>query len=329
MKYALYCLFLLLSINVCSQNIWFENRHSTDANDAWHSCTPSANPNSARGSSHWIMYDLGYIYTLTTSRIWNYNAPNHLNRGIQNAVIDISTDGTNWTVLGNFVFPQANASGFYEGFTGPDFGSVQARYVIITALSNYGGSCYGLGEIKIDVVNSPLPVSLLTIEVLCKDKPELHWSTASEINNDYFEIQYSKDGTEWQDYVKVKGAGSTQKRTDYVQKIDISPDKINYARLVQTDLDGKKQILPVVKVDCRSAFSSLSLYPNPAVHQIQIQTSEISISEYRIMANDGRLVKSGFVSETGIISISELKPGTYFIGMNAGDGWIYKEFVKL
>jgi hypothetical protein len=327
--YNLILCFSILASSLGAQNMWYENRHSTNAQDAWLSCAASANPNSARGVSHWIRYDLGYVYTLNASRIWNYNVPNQTGNGIQQAAIDISTDGTNWTHVGNFNFPQANASGFYEGSDGPDFAMAQARYILITALNNYGGSCYGLAEIKVNVANSPLPVSLLAMDVECRDIPVLHWSTAGESNNDYFEIQYSENTVEWKTYQKVKGAGNTQKRTNYSQNLDIPRTSLTYVRLLQVDLDGREHILPLIKIDCHNRDSSLQIYPNPAVERIQIQSNEVQINSYRILASDGRVVKSGIMSERSSISLADLRPGNYFIGLETGEGMIYREFVKM
>lgn len=53
-------------------------------------------------------------------------------------------------LLREFEFAQATGDPFYEGSAGPDFAGAQARYLIISPLTNYGtDSCYGFGEIRI------------------------------------------------------------------------------------------------------------------------------------------------------------------------------------
>lgn len=143
----------------------FPDRHSTDIDDQWLSCNSSNNPNPIRGESHWIRYDFGDSYMLTSSRIWNFNTPERINSydnmswslyplmgkledGMQNIVIDLSTDGITWVEHGRFTIPKAPGSSFYEGVMGPNFNGKTARYVLITGQSNYGGLCYGLGEIR-------------------------------------------------------------------------------------------------------------------------------------------------------------------------------------
>ena len=126
------------------------DRHSTNWFEGWLSCEASMNPNPVRGESHWIMYDLGDAYKLGASHFWNHNDPAHLSNGIRDYTIEHSMDGIEWELLGEFVMPMANGLPIYEGFMGPDFDEVVAQYVLITASSNHGGSCFGFSEIKVD-----------------------------------------------------------------------------------------------------------------------------------------------------------------------------------
>lgn len=150
-----------------AQNLPFPDRHSTNLSDGWLSCTPSPNPNDIRGESHWIMYDFGNSYKLYNSTVWNFNTPERINSydnraysrialpgstedGIQDIIIDISNDGKIWTELGQFTLKKAPGSAFYEGDKGPNFNESIARFVLVTAVSNYGGKCYGLSELIIN-----------------------------------------------------------------------------------------------------------------------------------------------------------------------------------
>jgi len=163
-KSLVICFTILYMSAIFSQA--YPDRHSTSLSDGWLSCQTSANPNPLRGSSHWILYNLGDTYALTTSKIWNFNTPERINSdnngtwslqplqgklvdGLNDILIDLSTDGITWKEHGRFTIPKAPGSSFYEGVFGPDFSGKTARYVLITATSNHGGSCYGLGEFKI------------------------------------------------------------------------------------------------------------------------------------------------------------------------------------
>ncbi len=126
----------------------YPDRHSTLKSDHWISCEESANPNIERGDSYWLMYDFSISYALTESTIWNCNVYNETINGMQDIFIDYSEDGIEWTEWGIFTIPQANATSFYEGVEGPNFEGINARFVLITMLNNYGGDCACLSEIR-------------------------------------------------------------------------------------------------------------------------------------------------------------------------------------
>jgi Secretion system C-terminal sorting domain len=157
----------LISIDLIGQA--YPDRHSTSLSDGWISCNPSTNPNPLRGPNpnHWIMYNLGDLYSLQSSTIWNFNTPRRVNSwnnetwnavtlpgrledGMKDVMIDISSDGISWREWGRFSLPKAPGSSFYQGVAGPDFSGKLARFVLITALNNHGGTCFGLGEFKIN-----------------------------------------------------------------------------------------------------------------------------------------------------------------------------------
>jgi hypothetical protein len=149
MKYLLLIIFFFTTLFSKAQ--CFADRHSTTWYDGWISCEPTENPNPERNSSHWLLYDFGEPYTLAESHLWNVNDPANLNAGIRNFTIDYSLDKITWKTLGAFQLEKANGSAFYEGTSGPDFENRKARYVLLTAVSNYGANCFGLSEIKINV----------------------------------------------------------------------------------------------------------------------------------------------------------------------------------
>lgn len=125
------------------------DRHNTNMTANWMSCQISNNPNPSRSNTHWIMYELDQVTSLYESMIWNLNHPDFVNNGIRNYAVEYSTNGSSWTLLGNFVLAKASGDSYYQGQQGPDFNGRSAKYILITALDNYGGACYGLSEIKI------------------------------------------------------------------------------------------------------------------------------------------------------------------------------------
>ena len=121
--------------------------------NSWLSCnTTTTNPNAARTSlPHWIKYDFGEVYKLQGSRVWNYNVAAETNKGFKNVVVDYSIDGTTWSSLGStYQWQQAPGESDYSGFSGPNFNNSKARYVLISAIDNYGGTCSGFSKLTLD-----------------------------------------------------------------------------------------------------------------------------------------------------------------------------------
>ena len=150
MKKSIYLFAMLMSLSVIGYSQCYPDRHSTNFFDGWISCEPSTNPNPARPVSHFIMYDYGKVYSLGQVQLWNTNDPAHLDWGMKDVSIDYSVDSVQWLHAGDFTFGQASGLSIYEGEQGPDLEGIEARYLLITALSNYGGQCYGMSEFKVE-----------------------------------------------------------------------------------------------------------------------------------------------------------------------------------
>lgn len=121
--------------------------------NTWASCSKTMNPISDYGQSHWIQYDLGSVRKLSKTWIWNTNDPDELDQGFKTVKVDYSLDGENWTNWGEMEFPRAEGQAIYGGFEGPDLVNIDARYVLLTAMSNHGHpSCAGLAEVKFNLL---------------------------------------------------------------------------------------------------------------------------------------------------------------------------------
>ena len=140
----------------------------------WKSCTTRSNPNPVRGSSHWVMYDLGKVYDLSSSWIWNVNDNSDLNVGAKKVIIDYSTNQSSWSSLGDFDIARGSGDVSYQGVKGPDFNKAKARYVIFTVTENWGdGSCYGITEVRFNLtevneileVNTTIPPTQYSLEL--------------------------------------------------------------------------------------------------------------------------------------------------------------------
>jgi hypothetical protein len=96
----------------------------------------------------------------------------------------------------------------------------------------------------------PLPVKLLTFNAALKNKVvNISWSTASEINNSYFTIERSSDGTHFLPLFTKQGAGNSQVVRNY-NAIDDQPlAGVSYYRLRQTDYNGASETFNIVSIN--------------------------------------------------------------------------------
>ena len=113
-----------------------------------------------------------------------------------------------------------------------------------------------------------LPVELLSFSAKYDghNAVNLKWTTASEINNDYFNIERSVDAINFISIAKVNAEGTSTKTLNYTT-IDKSPlQGLSYYRLKQTDFDGRIKYFDIISVkivDFKNDYS-FDAFPNPS-----------------------------------------------------------------
>lgn len=165
-----------------------------------------------------------------------------------------------------------------------------------------------------------LPIELLNFEAYySQNQVQLNWQTASELNNDFFTIERSINGSNWGKLVTVDGAGNSSFLLNY-STIDNNPySGISYYRLKQTDFNGQFKYSQIRSVNIKSLKDfQIEIYPNPTSNQITIMGNETeleSISIYDIRGRDiTNLTKKIMDAGTKlVIDLSELNAGTYYI----------------
>ena len=119
---------------------------------------------------------------------------------------------------------------------------------------------------------APLPITLLSFQATPNKKTvRLNWTTASEINNDYFTIERSSNGSSFAAIGNVKGSGNTSDLTKYTF-VDAQPiNGINYYRLRQTDFDKKTTLSNILSVEMSRSNTQIAIYPNPTTGFVTLQ----------------------------------------------------------
>lgn len=113
---------------------------------------------------------------------------------------------------------------------------------------------------------TPLPIELLYFDAKLNNekKVDIAWVTVMEINNDFFTVERSRDGSNFERLEVVDGAGNSNTTLHY-STVDPSPyPGISYYRLKQTDFDGMFTYSQTVAINIPvNIFGSVSVYPNP------------------------------------------------------------------
>jgi hypothetical protein len=87
---------------------------------------------------------------------------------------------------------------------------------------------------------APLPITLVSFDAKLSGKQvNITWTTSTEINNDYFTVERSADGINFERLTQIKGAGNSNFLKNYFFADESPFTGVNYYRLRQTDFDGK------------------------------------------------------------------------------------------
>lgn len=160
---------------------------------------------------------------------------------------------------------------------------------------------------------TPLPVELSDWKIECTDDGVLaKWTTETELNNDHFLLEKSRDGITWNEVAKIQGAGNSNTALNY-DYFDKNILGLSYYRLKQVDFDGKVTIFDVKSTNCVNDWDKINVYPNPANTKIYIE-SPAKDYDVKILDVQGKLLKSFPISDLiNEVDISNLANGVYLL----------------
>jgi hypothetical protein len=146
------------------------------------------------------------------------------------------------------------------------------RWGVQSIDNSFRGSTFAKGNFVVNADGS-LPVNLTSFTVTAENnKAKINWSTASELNNDRFEIERSSNGVDFNKIVTIKANGTTNNASQYYA-YDNSPVKgTNYYRLVQYNYDGRATVYGTRTLNFKNGGKIyLSVYPNPVIKEFGIK----------------------------------------------------------
>jgi len=171
--------------------------------------------------------------------------------------------------------------------------------------------------------NVVLPVELFQFKAtVAGEAVVVTWTTATEINVDYFTVQRAVDGQAFSDIGAVKAFGNSTVLRNYALT-DPNPQIGHlYYRLHSVDFDGKEQFSKVVAVRYRSS-KAIDIYPNPSSGDavtIRLNFNPGEVTRHTLVDAFGRTI-THFAMQTSLetFDVSDVKPGVYFLKTKMGD----------
>lgn len=172
-----------------------------------------------------------------------------------------------------------------------------------------------------------LPVKLIAFHGKEHDDDVLlNWQTASEENNDYFQVEHSTDGSVFKPVGKVAGNGTTAVLSNYSFHHTQPSKGGNFYRLKQVDFDGQYAYSNIVHVETARGFD-VEVYPNPSTGYVKLR-GELAEGIARLTDITGRLILEKQLPDQNLIDLTQQPEGVYLVEIQTGNERVIKRVVK-
>ncbi|MGI4871025.1 MAG: T9SS type A sorting domain-containing protein [Janthinobacterium lividum] len=217
-----------------------------------------------------------------------------------------------------------STTGKWENLSNTATNPTAANAVTVTLNKTLSSTYTALALASTSQLN-PLPVQLTAFTAVKRAADGLlSWTTASEVNSAYFEVQASTDGAKWQVLGQVKAAGTSSSPRSYSfldKAIARYGSAVVYYRLNQVDQDGTSAFSPVRTLAPDALAWGVSAYPNPFAAELtaQLTTPEAGPVSLTLLDVMGRVVlRQELLAASGsqTISLAEarsLPAGAYLL----------------
>ncbi len=177
--------------------------------------------------------------------------------------------------------------------------------------------------------NVTLPVSLISLDVQVKGRKALiNWSTAAEVNNEYFLVERSSDLETWELIAQVAGKNLEAGATDYSVEDNAPVNGINYYRLSQKDFDGEITTLGARVVTLSGDQNAFSIFPNPASDVINFTPATAEFVLVELIDSNGRIVGQSN-SGQNFFNVSDKAAGLYIVRATEKSGSVHTRKVVI
>ena len=136
-----------------------------------------------------------------------------------------------------------------------------------------------MGLSEIDYGTLPVELTSFTGENVGRDN-YLTWITESEINCDYYLVERSTDGKNWDMVSTINGMGTTNDITEYEIVDRTYLPVINYYRLTQFDFNGESETFNMISIDNTTLRKRVVKLLNIMGQEVPLFTKGVVIEVY-------------------------------------------------
>jgi hypothetical protein len=177
----------------------------------------------------------------------------------------------------------------------------------------------GITAIGIGSVSTALPVIFSEFSVKKQEcAAVLNWTTDMELNNDHFVVERSTDGSNFTVIAEVAAAGNSNTRQEYAYSDDQPANGVNYYRVVQVDVDGKRSSTAIRSLLMHCGNGQLKVYPTVTKGTVYVAMPPgYENTKLSVMGINGQLVPASIMGGGLLrtVQLPTLPAGTYLISI--------------
>jgi len=190
----------------------------------------------------------------------------------------------------------------------------------------------------------PLPVELTTLEAIAADREvTLRWTTASEWDNSYFEVQRKAGAAAWMTVGRVEGSGNSQTTQNYEYTDRAVVNDVTYTyRLLSHDINGAVQEYDMMAeatpgMPIPTEYALEQNHPNPFNPNTSISYSVreagfVTLKVYNLIGQEVATLVSARMEAgryTAAFSVKDMPSGVYVYRLEVNNFTAQKKMVLL
>jgi hypothetical protein len=217
----------------------------------------------------------------------------------------------------------------------PFTGSFVVQNIRVSISDGNLGGCgndYALDDIRFGAcpANGPLPVQFSAVSAIQKGSAvSVNWSTSSEINNKYFDVEKSANGaSDWVLVSTTKSAGNNGVLKNY-STLDLTPAPgLNYYRVKQVDINGSYRYSSVVYVRMAINKTIAHVITNPIFNDIAVRflteaKQQVSVKLFdmtgKMIGTEKWQIPAGATIKT-FVTTTNIQKGIYILNITDATG---------